>query len=89
MQVEFDKSFSKSIDKITIPAVKIRLAGIIENLENAESIREISHVRKLTGFKSYYRIRFGKYRIGLELINPQKIRLIIVATRKDIYKVFP
>jgi len=89
MIVEFDKSFEKSIERITVPAVKKRIVTIIINLEKAESIREVSNIKKLVGFKNYYRIRFGDYRIGFELINIKKLRLIVVASRKDIYKVFP
>jgi mRNA interferase RelE/StbE len=46
-------------------------------------------VKKLVGFKSYYRIRFSDFRLGFEKINPKTIKLIIVAYRKEIYKLFP
>ncbi len=44
---------------------------------------------KLTGYMNYYKIRIGDYRIGLEKINSARIRLVIIANRKDIYKIFP
>jgi len=89
MIVEFDKSFDKSLDKIAVLSVRKKIILIIETLEKANSIREISNIKKLIGFKNYYRIRIGDYRIGFELINVKTIRLIIVASRKDIYKLFP
>jgi mRNA interferase RelE/StbE len=43
----------------------------------------------MEGFKNYYRIRMGDYRVGIELENSTTIRIIIVEHRKNIYKVFP
>lgn len=89
MRLEFDKSFLKSIDNIRDSKILLKLEKNITDLANAESIQEISSLRKLTGFKDYYRIRIGNYRLGFELINSNIIRLIVFAHRKDIYKIFP
>jgi len=43
----------------------------------------------MQGFKTFYRIRIGDYRIGIELENPTTLRFIIVLHRKNIYKKFP
>jgi mRNA interferase RelE/StbE len=43
----------------------------------------------LTGFKNYYRLRIGEYRLGFEKIDENTIRFILIAHRKDIYKLFP
>jgi mRNA interferase RelE/StbE len=56
-------------------------------LKNVTVLKKVES--KLTGYKKYYKIRLGDYRIGLEKINSTKIRLIIIANRKDIYKIFP
>jgi len=45
--------------------------------------------KKLTGFRKYYRIRLGEYRIGIETIDKNTIRLILIAHRKEIYRYFP
>lgn len=58
-------------------------------MENADILKNISNVKKITGFADLYRIRIGDYRIGFELENEETIRLIIVSHRKDIYKTFP
>ena len=89
MILEFDKSFLKSLDNIRDSKTLLRLEKNITDLENAESMHEISNLRKLSGFKNYYRIRIGDYRLGFELINSNIIRLIVIAHRKDIYKIFP
>ena len=89
MLVLFDKSFSKSLDKLKIAVVKKSIELIIVQIESAGNLKEIGNIKKMEGFKGFYRIRIGDYRLGFELENARTVRLIIIAHRKDIYKVFP
>jgi mRNA interferase RelE/StbE len=89
MIVEFDKSFEKSLDKINNRSLFLRIEHVILEFEKAQALSEITRIKKLVGFKNYYRIRIGEYRIGFEKIDEKTIRLIIFAHRKDIYKSFP
>ena len=89
MIVEFDKSFEKSLDRIKDPVLLRRIERTIILFENAEALLKISNVKKLSGFKDYYRIRIGEYRIGFEAISKTTIRLIVIAHRKEIYRLFP
>lgn len=88
MIVEFDKSFEKSIDKLKDQTVLSKVEKVILKLESANSISEIAGIKKLAGYKNYYRIRIGNYRLGLEKIG-EKVSLIVIANRKDIYTIFP
>lgn len=45
-------------------------------------------VEKLGGFKDYYKIRLGDYRIGFKK-EGDKIIFMRVKNRKDIYRYFP
>ena len=89
MNIEFDKSFEKSLDRINNPIILKRLEGIIIQIETAKSLSELSNIKKLTGFPKYFRIRIGDYRLGFESIDRNTVRFIIIAHRKDIYKIFP
>lgn len=89
MTVEFDKSFSKSLDRINDPLVLAKIVNVITELDDAEVLSKVRNIKKLSGFKNYYRIKLGDYRIGIELMDFQTIRFIIVAHRKDIYRIFP
>ena len=89
MIIEFDKSFEKSLIKVKEKALFNKIESFIETIEKAEKISEIKNVKKLTGFKNYYRIRIGDFRLGFEKINDNTIRFITVARRKDIYSIFP
>ena len=88
MQVEFLSKFSKDIDQITVKSVKSNLAKLIRQIESDDNLNNISHIKKLTGHKSAYRVRLGDYRVGLFYEN-QKVIFARVIHRKDIFKVFP
>ena len=89
MTVEFDKSFLKSLEKIRDQQFYTKISKLIEEAEKAPDLKSLKQVKKLTGFKSYYRIRLGDYRLGLEEIDPNTIRFIIILHRKAFYQKFP
>jgi len=89
MIVEFDKSFQKSLEKLRNKSLFQKIEETIIDFENARSLSELSNIKKLIGYKFYYRIRIGEYRIGFEKITENTFRFIIVAHRKDIYNLFP
>jgi mRNA interferase RelE/StbE len=89
MIVEFDKSFYKSLEKIRDKSLFPRIERSIINLEKAKSLADIPNLKKLAGFNEYYRVRIGDYKLGFEKLSNTTIRLIIIANRKDIYKLFP
>ena len=89
MNVTFDRSFLKSLDKLADADVKEKVAALVEQVEAVASLSEIPHLKKMTGFKTFYRIRLGDYRVGVELGPGGVVRFIIIAHRKDIYRLFP
>ena len=89
MIIEFDKSFEKSLEKLKNKSLFPKIEKTIIEFENVKSLSELSNIKKLTGYKFYFRVRIGEYRLGFEKIAENTLRLIIVAHRKDIYKLFP
>ena len=67
MKVEFDKSFYKGLTKIKDITILENVKKIILQVENSPNIQHIANIKKMVGYKYFYRIRFGDYRIGLEL----------------------
>ncbi len=61
---------------------------VLLQLQNVDSLLEITEAKKLAGFKNYFRIRIGNYRIGIEQKKPDVI-IICLMERSQIYKVFP
>lgn len=89
MIVSFDRSFQKSLNKISDPLVSRQIEKLIQKIITISSIRQLPQAKKLQGFSNYYRISIGNYRVGCELTTPSEILFVIVANRKDIYKYFP
>jgi len=89
MIIEFDKSFSKSLDKINDKTTLKKVSKTIDLIETKNAIIDIPNTKKMVGFTSYFRIKIGNYRIGFEKINDSTIRFIIICHRKDIYNKFP
>lgn len=89
MNVEFDSSFLKSLSKIKDQTILQRIKKVIVELEDSSDFKKIRNLRKLAGYKNYFRIRIGDFRLGFESINNDTIRLIIISHRKDIYRNFP
>ncbi|MGM0622157.1 MAG: type II toxin-antitoxin system RelE family toxin [Bacteroidota bacterium] len=88
MQVEISRKFQKQLLKISDKKLRLIVFKIIESVETAGSIGEIKNVKKLVGFRNYYRIRQGNYRIGIRVENDTVI-FSAFDHRSDIYKYFP
>jgi len=89
MKILIDKSFVKDVDKIRDKKILHNLNKLIIELENSKSFTELPHVKKIKGYDSFFRIRIGNYRLGLEEISGKGICLTRFLHRKDIYKYFP
>lgn len=88
MKTEFKVSFLKAVKKIRDRQLKEEVANSILQVEEASDISKIESVVKLKGYREYYRIRLGDYRIGLR-ITGETVYFVEIAHRKDIYKLFP
>lgn len=57
-------------------------------LASATSVESLGSIEKMKGYKNYYKIRFGEYRVGLSISN-SIVEIKRVLNRKEIYKYFP
>lgn len=90
MIIIFDKSFFKYLKKLNLShSMKQKLKSVIDEIEQAQSIKDIKNTKKIVNYNSYYRIRFNDYRIGVELLEENKLSFIAIAHRKEIYRIFP
>jgi mRNA interferase RelE/StbE len=88
MNVIFLKPFLKDLRKLEDKQVKDDVKAMILMVENAENQSDIPHLKKMQGYSIAYRIRVGKYRIGV-LIENDTVEFAALRHRKDIYKFFP
>ena len=88
MKVEYKKSFLKDLKKLKNKNLKNSILNCIEEVESAPNIRQITNLKKLTGYENHYRLKIGDYRIGLKLEN-DVMYFVVFDHRKDIYRGFP
>ncbi|OAB56719.1 plasmid stabilization protein [Phormidium willei BDU 130791] len=88
MQVEFRRSFKKDLVKIKDRNVLSRIQNVIEEIQEAENLNQVSQLKKLRGESNYYRIRVGSYRVGIK-VGEGVVLFIRILHRKEIYRYFP
>ncbi len=88
MKVEFRESFAKDLKGVKNKGLLKRAKELIEAVETANSVADISNLKKLKGGGNYFRMRVGDYRAGVTLENDTVI-FVRFLNRKDIYKYFP
>jgi len=88
MKTLYEKSFGRDLKKIKDKRLLKQVQKIIAQAESATSLSDLQNVKKLEGYTTYYRIRVGEYRIGIEVLEGQVI-FVCFMNRKDIYRYFP
>ena len=88
MRLAFTNKFRKQVLKLKDKRLAKEIQTTIELTEAATSLSEIKNLKKLKGYKTYYRIRTGDYRIGI-YFNKDSFEFAAIDHRKDIYKYFP
>ena len=88
MNTDFKPRFLRAIKKITDDVLKEEVEKIICSVEKVETTKDIPELKKLKGYKIYYRIKVENYRIGVSIEN-DLVTFVAFMHRKDIYKFFP
>ncbi len=78
----------RDLKKIQDEALRRRVKEAIENVEVAETLRELPNLTKLSGTSGFYRIRVGDYRIGI-VVEEDEVEFVRCLHRRDIYRYFP
>ena len=88
MRVKYHKRFLKELSKIPSKnRTKIEDFAFNE-IPQSESIYQIGRLEKMKGYSSYYKVRFGVYRVGIR-IEGDTVIFERVLHRKDLYRYFP
>jgi mRNA interferase RelE/StbE len=88
MIVKIDKSFAKDLAQIKDRHLCIRIGDCIEQVQKADSLSQISSLKKITLKSHYYRIRLGDFRLGIK-VDGTTVIFIRALNRKEIYRYFP
>ena len=88
MKVRFKASFAKDLRALKDKALLERIKELIANVEAAQSLAEVSNLKKLRGGGGYYRVRVGDYRVGLAT-EEGAVVFVRVLHRREVYRYFP
>ena len=88
MEVRADVRFDRDLKRIRNASLLSRVEQVVEDLEAASTISEVSGMVRLTARGNLYRIRVGDYRVGLE-VEGDLVTLLRFAHRSEIYRHFP
>ena len=67
IKVEYSEPFLKDLKKLKKTSNYLIIKDLcFEKLTKYDSILQINNLKKIRGYKAYYRIRIGDYRIGLK-----------------------
>ena len=91
MRIFFKPSFIRDFRQLSSDIQKEVRHICTETFPKLKSLRDFStyHIKPITGFRSYFRIKLKDYRIGLKKRIDNSIEFMCIKHRKDIYKHFP
>ena len=89
-QVLYKKTFLKELKKLP-KDIRIKAEHLcFDILPEIESLADIRGIEKLVGYENFYKVRFGDYRIGIEInIQSKIIECCRAMHRKEIYRYYP
>ncbi len=88
MKTTYKKRFLKDVNSLPAQVKESILHIAFKQIPDAENIQEIKGLKKLSGYKDFYRIRHSDYRIGI-FVKQDRVVFVRVLHRNDIYKYFP
>ena len=88
MKVSFESKFAKDLCNIKDGKLLVKIKELIIECKQAKCLTEIKNIKKLQGYDTFYRIRIGDYRVGLDALDSELV-FTRCLHRKDIYKYFP
>ncbi len=88
MKLAYEACFEKDLKNISDKNLLKKIKNTIEEIGKTDKLSSISNLKKLRGYETFYRIRIGDYRIGVEIIEDCVI-FTRVLHRKEVYRYFP
>ncbi len=88
-KVEYTKRFLKELSKLPDEIQNQAEKIVFEDLFSDNPF-DLGVLEQMTGYPDKYKIRLGKYRIGIVADKNEKLLICQrIAHRKDIYRIFP
>ena len=81
--------YCSDFERISDKNIIRRADNTVEKLKSANSLREVTNIKSMTGYPGFYRIRFGDFRIGFSLEADNSVLLLAIGRRSVFYRGFP
>jgi mRNA interferase RelE/StbE len=81
------RKFNKNLSKLP-PNDQIAVLNALDNIEEAQTFGDILNLKPLKGYKNYFRLRVGNWRIGL-FWTGEAFSIEDEGKRGDFYNRFP
>ena len=88
MKIKFESKFEKDLRNIKDKKLLSKIKEMILECKAVQTLNEVKNIKKMQGYQTFYRLKIGDYRVGIEIINDELI-FVRFLHRKDIYKFFP
>jgi mRNA interferase RelE/StbE len=88
MKVAYRKRFLKDLASVPANVRGTIERFVFEELPRADSLQSTGKIEKLKGHATFFKARFGDYRVGLS-VTDDTVTLERVLNRKEIYRKFP
>ena len=88
MNINKKPTFFKNIKKISNSFLNGRIEQAVLSVQNAQSPKDIPNLKKMKGYKIHYRIKIGRYRIGIEIVG-DTVTFTAFGPRNNFYNFFP
>ena len=88
MEIRYSRDFIRDLRRVKDASIRRRVDGVLDDLEAASTIAEISGARIIASGRRRYRIRIGDYRLGFAL-DGDAVTLMRFMHRRQIYRYFP
>jgi len=88
LKVRFKSSFVRDLGDLKDAALLERIKQVINSVEAAQNLAELSNVKKLRGGGDYFRVRLGESRLGLAF-EEDAVVFVRALHRREIYRYFP
>ena len=88
MKVEYRKRFLKDLSKMPSKTRREIERFAFTELPQTTSMAQLGNVERMEGYPSFYKVRFGSYRVGLRL----ETGIVVFERalhRREIYRYFP
>jgi mRNA interferase RelE/StbE len=88
MNIQVNRVFLKELAKLPLRE-RLKVEKLLfEEVESYKSLAQIPNLKKMKGYRNFYKIRFGDYRAGLKFEN-NTLYFERILHRKEIYKFYP